>query len=48
MVDSILSYAATDLVNQVTDQYCKEGKEMLERIRAGAAGRGGAGRGGAG
>ncbi|GAB4824161.1 hypothetical protein N2152v2_011207 [Parachlorella kessleri] len=34
MVDSILSFAATELVNTVTDQYSADGKEMLERIRA--------------
>lgn len=36
MVDSILSFAVTELANKMTDQYNPEGKDMLERVRAGA------------
>ena len=43
MVDCMLSYAATQLVDEVTDCHSVEGMDMLGRIRAG--GRGGAGRG---
>lgn len=34
MVDSILSFAVTELANKMTDQYNPEGKDMLERVRA--------------
>jgi len=35
MVDCMLSYASTHLVDEVTDWHSVEGMDMLERIRAG-------------
>ncbi len=35
MVDCMLSYAATHLVDEMTDVHSVEGMDMLERIRAG-------------
>ena len=35
MVDCMLSYAATHLVDEVTDTASVEGMDMLERIRSG-------------
>jgi hypothetical protein len=37
MVDCMLSYAASHLVDEVTDAHSVEGVDMLERIRAGGA-----------
>ena len=34
IVDCILSYAATELVNAMTDTATDRGKEMLDRVRA--------------
>ncbi len=36
MVDCILAYAATVLVDKMTDPKCAEGREMLELVRADA------------
>ena len=38
MVDCMLSYAATHLVDEMTDVHSVEGMDMLERIRAGEQG----------
>ena len=36
MVDCILAYAASVLVDKMTDPKCGEGREMLELVRADA------------
>ena len=36
MVDCILSYAATELVDAMTDPYSDRGRDMLDRVRADA------------
>lgn len=33
-MDCILSYAATELVNEMTDPYSEAGREMLARVKA--------------
>jgi hypothetical protein len=44
MVDCIIAYTVTDLVERMTDPGSVEGADMLDRVRAGEPQGGGAGR----